>query len=129
MLKLVAFALIMVIGQLSFKRVAIEIAHVSGIGPIIRHLALSPWFLIALALYGVATILWVLALRETPLSRAYVFVALAFALVPIGAAVFFHEVLGLRYVVGLLLIITGIVIIGSDGDLTRSSLDESRKAT
>ena len=114
MLKLIAFALIMVVGQLSFKKVALELGPVSGIGPIIRHLAINPWFLIALALYGTATILWILALREIPLSRAYVFVALAFALVPIGAALFFHEVLGLRYAAGLILVVLGIAIIGSE---------------
>ena len=113
MLKLIIFAFIMVAGQLTFKRVAQGLAQISGLSSILRHLAFDPWFIAALALYGGATVLWVLALRETPLSRAYMFVALAFALVPIGAAVFFHESLGPRYYLGLILVIAGVVVIGS----------------
>lgn len=113
MFKLIIFALIMVVGQLTFKRVALGMEHVSGVGSTVRYLALNPWFLAALGMYGTATFLWVLALREIPLSRAYVFVALAFALVPIGAAIFFKESLSPRYILGLALVILGILIIGT----------------
>ena len=115
MLKLILFALIVVVGQLTFKRVAQGLGDVAGIGPILRHLTFDPWFIAALALYGGATLLWVMVLRETPLSRAYVFVALAFALVPMGAAIFFQESLGSRYYFGLLLVVAGVVVIESDG--------------
>jgi drug/metabolite transporter (DMT)-like permease len=113
MLRLIIFALIMVVGQLSFKRVALGLGGVEGLFPIIRHLATDVWFVAALGLYGLSTLLWVTALRDIPLSKAYVFVALAIALVPIGAAMFFHERLEPRYYLGLLLVITGVVIIGS----------------
>lgn len=115
MLKLTIFTLIVVIGQLTFKRVAQGLGGVSGLGPLVRHLALDPWFIAALALYGSATLLWILVLRETPLSKAYMFVALAFALVPMGAAVFFHESLGPRYYLGLFLVAAGVAVIGSSG--------------
>jgi drug/metabolite transporter (DMT)-like permease len=97
MLKLAIFTFVMVVGQLTFKRVAQSLDGISGIGAILRHLVLNPWFLAALMLYGGATLLWVMVLRETPLSKAYMFVALAFALVPLGASVLFHESLGQRY--------------------------------
>jgi len=113
MFKLVVFSLIVAGGQLAFKRVAQRLGDLSGVGPIFRQLAFDPWFIGALALYGIGTLLWVLALRETPLSRAYVFVALAFALVPLGATVFFNETLGPRYYLGLLLVIAGVTVIGS----------------
>lgn len=113
MLKLIIFAAIVVVGQLTFKRVAQGLDGIAGIGSILRHLAIDPWFIAALALYGGATLLWILALRETPLSRAYMFVALAIALVPIGAAIFFQESLSPRYYFGLFLVIAGISVIGS----------------
>jgi undecaprenyl phosphate-alpha-L-ara4N flippase subunit ArnE len=114
MLKLTVFTLIVVLGQLTFKRVAQGLGQMSGMSSMLRHLAFDPWFIAALALYGGATVLWVMVLRETPLSKAYIFVALAFALVPIGAAVFFHEALGPRYYLGLVLVIAGVAVIGSD---------------
>jgi drug/metabolite transporter (DMT)-like permease len=113
MLKLLMFSLIVAGGQLVFKHVAQRLGDLSGIGPVIRQLAFDPWFIGALALYGVGTLLWILALRETPLSKAYVFVALAFALVPLGATIFFSESLGPRYYLGLLLVIAGVTVIGS----------------
>lgn len=113
MLKLIIFAFIVVVGQLTFKRVAQGLGEAVGIGPILRHLAFDPWFIAAIALYGGATLLWILALRETPLSKAYVFVALAVALVPVGAAIFFKESLGPRYYLGLALVVAGVIIIGS----------------
>lgn len=121
MLKLFMFALIVAAGQLAFKYVARGLGEVAGFGPILRHLAFNPWFIGALALYGIATLLWILTLREMPLSKAYVFIALAFALVPIGAAIFFEESLGIRYCVGLLLVIAGVMVIGSSNAAANSN--------
>ena len=113
MLRLIIFALIMVVGQLSFKRVALGLVGVEGLIPTARYLATNVWFIAAIGLYGLSTLLWVTALRDIPLSKAYAFVALAIALVPIGAAIFFHERLEPRYYLGLLLVVAGVVIIGS----------------
>lgn len=128
MLRLIIFALIMVVGQLSFKRVALGLGGVEGLFPIIRHLATDVWFIAALGLYGLSTLLWVTALRDIPLSKAYVFVALAIALVPIGAAMFFHERLEPRYYLGLLLVIAGVVIIGSSNAPPGRTVTLSRDA-
>lgn len=126
MLKLISFALIVAVGQLTFKRVALGLGEMTGIGSILRHLMFDPWFIAALVLYGGATLLWVMALRETPLSKAYVFVALAFALVPIGAAIFFQERLGLRYYCGLFLVIAGVIVIGSSNAPVASAPEVAR---
>lgn len=83
MIKLVLFAFIIAVGQLMFKRVSISLGDVQGLNMIALKLATDPLFILALMLYGSATILWVLALREVPLSIAYPFTALAFVLVPL----------------------------------------------
>jgi len=113
MAKLILFAVVIAVGQLLFKRVSMGLNGVHGAEAILTKLATDPLFLLALALYGSATILWVLALREVPLSLAYPFTALAFVLVPLGAAVIFKEPVGARYFVGLVFVVGGICIVGS----------------
>jgi len=115
MLKLVLFAVVAAAGQLMFKRVAQGVVGVDGLAPLLQRILLDPWFLGAMALYVLATLLWILALRDMELSRAYPFTALAFALVPLGAALFYGETLDLRYFAGLLFILVGIYILSSTG--------------
>jgi drug/metabolite transporter (DMT)-like permease len=52
-------------------------------------------FFVALILYAALTVLWVWILSYTPLSRAYPFLALAFALTPALGCLVFAE--PLRY--------------------------------
>jgi drug/metabolite transporter (DMT)-like permease len=97
-------------GQLLFKLAAERL--MLGQGP--RALAVSfisyP-LLAALALYAIATGLWVYLLHGLALSRAYPFVALAFAVVPLLGAWFLGEPLGLRYWLGLGIMLAGLYII------------------
>jgi drug/metabolite transporter (DMT)-like permease len=50
-------------------------------------------------------------LTFTPLSRAYPFVALAFALTPVCAGLLFGEVISVRLWFGLLLILAGLFFV------------------
>jgi len=72
-------------------------------------LAFDPWFIVALALYGVVTIGWVWCLQEVPLSRAYLFMSLAFVLVPSMGWLVFGEAFTWKYLMGAFLIICGII--------------------
>jgi undecaprenyl phosphate-alpha-L-ara4N flippase subunit ArnE len=65
---------------------------------------------VVLVLYGGATLVWISVLRHLPLSVAYVFMSLSFAIVPMLAVIFLHEPFTLRYVVGMVLIICGILV-------------------
>jgi len=69
------------------------------------------YFLSALALYAGFAVLWVWILSFTPLSRAYPFVALAFALTPLLAGSLFGETISLRLITGLLLIVCGLFFV------------------
>lgn len=111
MIKLILFAITLAAGQLLFKKVAANLAGTeSGIALVFR-IALDPAFVLAITLYFAATLLWVTALREIPLSRAYPFTALAFVLVPVGAMLFFGETLGSRYFLGLAIIMLGMFLV------------------
>lgn len=69
----------------------------------------DPIFIVAVLLYGLTTIGWVWCLQEIPLNRAYVFMSLAYIVVPILGLLFFQEVLTLRYLFSVILIISGIL--------------------
>lgn len=116
MLKLVVFAIVVAAGQLLFKRVAMSLGEATGPVGLLRQVMFDPWFILAMTLYIGATLLWIAALRDIPLSRAYPFTALAFALVPVGATVFFGETLGIRYYLGLAMLLGGIILISSNAN-------------
>lgn len=102
---------ILAAGQLLFRKAALStppLATVDGLFRLIRN----PVFLVALFLYGVATLLWVGVLQRVPLSRAYPFMALGFAVVPAAAILSGGEPLSLRLISGLVFVIVGLLIIG-----------------
>src|SRR5665213_707789 len=59
-------------GQLLFRQSALSVPPLSTVAGLLG-LARNPAFLVALALYGGATVLWVGVLQQVPLSRAYPF--------------------------------------------------------
>jgi hypothetical protein len=83
---LIAYAGGMAGGQVLFKMAALK-----GVadGPMVERLfsmMLNRFFAAAVLLYAALTVLWVWILNFTPLSRAYVFVALAFAVTPLHSS-------------------------------------------
>jgi drug/metabolite transporter (DMT)-like permease len=68
-------------------------------------------FVLALVLYFALALVWVWILSFTPLSRAYLFVALAFALTPFAASLVFGEPLSARVLIGILVILFGLVLV------------------
>lgn len=66
--------------------------------------------LAAVAIYACGTLIWVSVLRYVPLTVAYIFVSMTFAVVPALAIIFLHEQFSLMQLVGTALIISGILI-------------------
>lgn len=73
---------------------------------------LDPYFLAAIANYVTVFFLWIWVLRYADLSKAYPFLALTFAVVPLIGIVFFGERASFPLVIGIALILTGVAIIG-----------------
>jgi drug/metabolite transporter (DMT)-like permease len=109
---LTAYAAGMAGGQMLFKMAALRYGAAGGNAPD-RFVSLlyNPHFLAALAIYAGLSILWVWLLSFTALSRAYPFVALAFAVTPLLAHVLFGETVSPRLVFGLLLILCGLFLV------------------
>ena len=91
-------------GQICFKLASPAFVHFS-----IKSL-FSPVFIVALIIYGVATILWVVVLSRVPLTIAYPIVAMSYLIVPILARIFLQESLHWQTFVGAAIIIIGILV-------------------
>jgi drug/metabolite transporter (DMT)-like permease len=110
---LVAYAGGMVGGQILFK-LAAQRAPVGG--PLAERLPgmmLNGYFAAAVLLYGALSVLWVWILTFTPLSRGYVFVALAFAVTPLLGTFVFSEPISVRLIIGLALICCGLLFVAA----------------
>jgi len=108
---LVAYAVALAGGQLLFKMAAMRGATDGPLGERIAGSLLNGYFAAAVVLYAALTVLWVWILSFTPLSRAYPFVALAFALTPALGAMMFSEPVSVRLVIGIVLILGGLLFV------------------
>jgi drug/metabolite transporter (DMT)-like permease len=105
------YAVAMAGGQIMFKLAALRAPPVGNLTERLMALVFNGFFLTALALYGALTLLWVWILTFTPLSRAYVFIALAFAITPLAGGFLFGEPIPLRLVIGIGLIVGGLLCV------------------
>jgi drug/metabolite transporter (DMT)-like permease len=108
-----AYAAGMAGGQLLFKAAALRYLPDGPLGERLLSIVLSSYFLVAVVLYGALTVLWVWVLTFTPLSRAYPFVALAFAITPLLGGLVFEEPVALRLMLGIGLILSGLLLVAS----------------
>jgi drug/metabolite transporter (DMT)-like permease len=94
-------------GQILFKLAATSFTYDSAniIGSF-----LNIKLIVALLVYAVATVMWLVVLRSMPLRLAYPFVALAFVIVPVMAHYLLGEAIGWKTFAGAGLIGIGVWI-------------------
>jgi drug/metabolite transporter (DMT)-like permease len=108
---LLLVAIMLACGQVLFK-----VASQSIKGPIgfnfqnVLQLVLNPYLLLSLAIYGIATLSWILLLRNTELSKAYLVVALSIVLVTMAGTFLLREPLSARMVAGMVLVLVGLAV-------------------
>lgn len=112
---LLSYAIGMSIGQVLFKYAALSFspsaaAAATTLGRILQ-LGSNPYFLAALILYLLLSVLWVWLLSFTSLSRAYPFVALAFIVTPLFGHFIFLEALEPKFYFGIGFIVVGLVLV------------------
>jgi multidrug transporter EmrE-like cation transporter len=83
----------------------------AGATAYVWSLLLDPWVWTAAAATGMATLMWLLALRHLELGVAQPTMALVFVGVPLAAAYFLDEPLPSLRIVGLVLIVTGVLVV------------------
>ncbi|MEL6507257.1 MAG: transporter [Pseudomonadota bacterium] len=99
------------VGQVLFK-VTSQRLLTGGQGSLLS-LLWQPTFILALAIYGSATLIWIFVLKTVPLGFAYSFMALTFIAVPVLATWFLGEPLTWRYALGTGMIMLGLVVANS----------------
>ncbi len=97
------------VGQLLFKMVGMRIGD-GGFQVLLQDQRAALLFGISLVLYGLATFAWIWALRQVPLTTAYMFMSLGFVLVPIMSHFVLGEALNIRIALGSAMIIAGIMV-------------------
>ena len=75
------------------------------------ELATVPWLWLALSLYGVSVIVWVVGLSRVPVSQAYPVLSLGYVVMLAPAWWLFGEVPNLQRVLGIVVIVFGVVLV------------------
>jgi len=101
---LTAGILLGIVGQLALKSAAVEATT------IITQF-LNPLTMIGFALYVVAAICYILALRKIPVSTAMPSVAASYAVVTVLAHYLWNEPLGWHQIAGIIMIGSGVLLI------------------
>jgi multidrug transporter EmrE-like cation transporter len=108
---LVAFVVLaLAAGQVLFKTLGLRLTTFSALWTDASTFGI---FCATIALYAVATIAWIAALRALPLAHTYVFTALGFVIVPLASHFLFGEAITLRFVIGTALIVAGILVVAT----------------
>ena len=100
-------------GQVLFKKLAM----LFSLSRTIWSLEFIGIGLAAGLIYIGATVGWIWLLQFVQLSRVYPYFALSFVLVPLASAVLYGDTLNLQYALGVSLIVAGVVLIQSIGDV------------
>lgn len=106
-LVLAVVPLVIAIGQILFKTVGTSAPEVRNLAALMGLFV--DWRLwLALALYGSATIAWVVAIRRIPITQAYLFMALSFIYLPVISWLTLGERMSILQCGGLVLILVGL---------------------
>ncbi len=97
--------------QILIKEGATTVTHPGFVGAILGMLTNAPLFA-GYCLYGLNTILMVLALRDGELSLLYPIIALTYIWVTLLSIFIFHEPMGTFKGIGITLIVTGVAVLG-----------------
>mgnify|MGYP001138516901 CR=1 FL=1 len=110
----VSYLIFVLVGQVLYKKAAVTVSTES-VSSFISSLAVNPPLWIATLFYILAMIVWVLLLKQLPLSRVFPAMSAVLLLsLPIVSYYFLGEPLTLRYWLGVALILAGIALIATE---------------
>ena len=94
--------LVGILGQLLLKAGALESQN-------IKQLFIQPYVITGMFIYGSAAILYIISLREIPISIAFPSVSLSYIVVAILGHYFWGEAFGIQQIIATLLILVGVI--------------------
>ena len=107
---LLSVVIILSFGQVLFKLAADRLPELRSIKDLFSF-ALEWRLILALLMYVIGTVLWIIVLKRVPLSSAYAVFALSFAITPVLAMFMLNERLNWANGLGVSFILIGIAII------------------
>jgi drug/metabolite transporter (DMT)-like permease len=99
------------VGQLMLKSAAVSMGKLDLSPQLLVTMATNPRLILAVAIYGVSAVFWLLALSRADLSFVYPFLSLTYIAVLLGSTFLFNEVINPTRVLGFAVIIGGLLII------------------
>jgi drug/metabolite transporter (DMT)-like permease len=100
--------------QMLIKAGASSLPHVNGVMPNLIAMAMNSRLLAGYSLYGISTILLIIALRHGELSLLYPVIALTYVWVAILSVLVFHEYMNPLRLAGVAVIVAGVAILGQE---------------
>jgi multidrug transporter EmrE-like cation transporter len=94
----------------------LEPEHASSYLPFVLALAMNLPLIAGYVLYGLNTVMLVMALRDGQLSVLYPIIALTYVWVTMLSKYFFHENVGVLKVCGIAVIVAGVAYLGRAGN-------------
>lgn len=107
---LVVFAFGMSAGQVLFKLSSASVQRSLELSTLI-NLCSNAYFIAAVIVYALMTLLWVWILSTIPLSVAYPFSGLAIIFTTLFSIVFLRESISVDFVIGMILLLAGLFFI------------------
>jgi drug/metabolite transporter (DMT)-like permease len=102
--------------QLAFKLASKPLENMEFGLHWLKAASATPAFGLAIILYLMTFVLWIVILQRTALSRAFVLTALIYVTVTLGSALWLGESVNLGQTLGIALIITGTALLGITGN-------------
>ncbi len=100
--------------QMFIKAGANTLPHVTGIVPTLLAMAMNVQLVAGYSLYGLSTVLLVLALKDGELSLLYPVIALTYVWVAILSILVFHENMNPLRATGVVVIVIGVAVLGKE---------------
>ena len=96
-------------GQLMLKRGMSHMGDTPGRNPLL-YMALSPWVISGLFIYGIGVLAWLSAMSRLELSYVYPFASLGYIGIILGSWFLFKEKVSALRILGIVVIIVGVLI-------------------
>jgi multidrug transporter EmrE-like cation transporter len=109
LLSLTIFTTSLAVGQVMFKRVGMAIRGQPLLDSVF-YLLSSPTLYMVVSIYVLSTFLWIWILSQIPLTRAYPWVAVGMAIVPLLRRYVFDEGVEPLFWLGISLFLVGLII-------------------
>jgi multidrug transporter EmrE-like cation transporter len=105
-------ATISAFGQVLLKYAMTRVGRLQLSFEMLGRAATQPYFVVAIAIYVLALLIWMQVLSSTPLNIAYSVLAITYVLVPIFSYFAFGEQMTAGKMIGVAFILVGVAFIG-----------------